>query len=274
MIMQTFDKFNSADLDKVKGNVKAVCLDGYKISQERPTVKVFLWSDKRERCWGFVEETGENVIPYFDTGLYINLDTMNLISKGERNSLNLIIMPLVLYTEKKGIIISRDRIVSALERYCLGYPINKCFLVDESAGSLVSRSLGKFSDEALYQQMIENVYRFRNFYSDACWESRELFDIDTFQKGGFVEVRLSAFISMMRSSNSDYVFRSCIEFPQYWDVLIQKLGIEDIDSRLRDCVAKTLYGGKYKLEKNKTSEFSEDSVDLSRIFKRVKEVVK
>ena len=134
----------------------------------------------------FMQKTGENVVPYFDTGLYINLDTQAILLNGVKNGEDIVISSIPLLCDEFKIQCTRDQLLVALERF-VNHPIMECLIVDASAGSIIAQSIG-----ALTQKRQADIL----YHGFGRALSKPDFD------------RISYFVQLVRTVDRDYLLRS------------------------------------------------------------------
>lgn len=211
-----------------------------------------------------LEETGENVIPYFDMGLYINLDTLNIIAVGRKNYYNIVGIPLKPLMEKEGIFCSRETILLALERFAFGYDINSAFELDCSNGSMISRTVGS----VMNKELVDFFY-----YDVKEWILKTPMELIMVDRG--IRDSRNRFIvrilKILRTIGKDYVLRSCVELPEYSGRVLDTVVGKEYSTRVAGKVEKELELEVFDLEgDNKEREFYEDFIDLYRLSCKIK----
>lgn len=213
------------------------------------------------------EETGENVIPYFNTGLYINLDTLNIISKGKKNDYNIVVFSLKLMMEASGIICDRNNILLALERNILGYPVQECFSSEMSVGSMISSTISSVISN---QDLVEFFYFDIKKLADSLVMSDVLLDRSLLTSKFKWVVGV---LKILRTIGKDYVLRSCIEVPGFIDRVLNNVLGSDYTGRVQKELEDKMGLGVFDLESgNEEREFFEGFIDLYRLSCKIKSI--
>lgn len=222
-----------------------------------------------------LEESGDYIIPYYNTGLFINLDTMNIIYEGKKNGSNKVFCSLDRYIQKMGIVISRDEIVYSLERFLMGHDMQDCFALGSQNGSLIAGSLSYYMNinvvRVLYNNIMDNVRK----YGLKDRTTHKLLYIDqrfTSKNDGVIFL-----LKLLRAVDKDYFLRSCLDMSNFTEMMLTSLQVADISVGMKGNTIRAMDAGKFNLEdetKDNESEVFERFVDLDRLINKVKEVTK